>query len=145
MVAALAVLAAAVVGLAVWSAIATDRMWRVQAEAQRDAWRAQADAAVRNHEASIAQVAAMRDAVTTSAEQTSKAIGHAVQAAMSGPPAEPPRQTQKVWRYDSDVADGTVDDSDPTDAFRWLAPERRDEVAMLAEGESPIPGVELRP
>lgn len=145
MIAALAVLAAAVVGLAVWSAIATDRMWRAQAEAQRDAWRAQGDAAMRNHEASIAQVSAMRDAITTSAAETSKAIGAAVQAAM-GPAPLPPPQTRPVWQFDPDIRDGTVDDSDPTDVGRWLNRYAdREEVAMLADGESPIPGVELRP
>lgn len=89
-------------------------------------------------------LAAMTEAIVSAATETSKAIGASVQTAMGGPPTPAP-VTRPVWQFDPDIRDGTVDDSDPTDAFRWLGRAAREDVAMLAHGESPIPGVELRP
>lgn len=75
--------------------------------------------------------------------ETAEAIGKAVQTAQHAP--EPPeRKTVPMWVPDADIQAGLVDDSDPTDGQAWLQ-EPREDVAFLADGESPIPGVEMRP
>lgn len=75
--------------------------------------------------------------------ETAEAIGKAVQTAQHAP--EPPeRKTVPMWVPDADIQAGLVDDSDPTDGQAWLQ-EPREDVAFLEDGESPIPGVEMRP
>lgn len=75
--------------------------------------------------------------------ETAEAIGKAVQAAQYAP--EPLEQrTVQVWRPDADIEAGLVDDSDPTDSQGWLQ-QVREEVGMFEDGESPIPGVQMRP
>lgn len=77
---------------------------------------------------------------------TAEAIGKAVQTAQFAPvdPPQPRREQTLEDLLDPDIAEGTIDTSDPTDAAVWL---RRDRVdAAPLEGNDPfgIPGLKVR-
>lgn len=91
----------------------------------------------------VDNTAMVAEVLTKAIAETAEAIGKAVQAAQYAPEPPAPRMV-KAWTPDADIEAGIVDDSDPTDLEGWLRQDRP-VVDEFVDGESPIPGVTLRP
>lgn len=99
----------------------------------------------RQQELTNETLGAMQAAVSA----TAKAVGEAVAASFPSPPALTKTSSGlPEWVDDPDIADGTVDDVDPTDSAQWLAGERQDGVSIGRVGGEVfgIPGLQaVRP